>query len=47
MDRLHELLTDLYEAMADEDDKAVVKICEAIIEITRQIKADHNSENVF
>jgi len=44
MDRLYDLCDDLYEAMADEEDKDVVKICEGIIEIIRSVKSDHSGE---
>jgi len=44
MDKLYSLYTELYEAMADEEDKEVVKICESIIEIVRHVKSDHNGE---
>jgi len=44
MDGLHGLSIDLYEAMADGEDKEVVSICEKMLEIIRQIRSDHNSE---
>jgi hypothetical protein len=44
MDRLNDLSVDLYEAMADGEDKEVVSICEKMLEIIRQIRSDHNSE---
>jgi len=44
MDRLNDLSIDLYEAMADGEDKEVVSICEKMLEIIRQIRSDHNSE---
>jgi len=44
MDRLNELMIELYEDMADGEDKKVVKLCEQIIDIVRQIKVDHNED---
>ena len=44
MNRLNDLCIELYEAMADEEDQEVVKVCEQIIDIIRQIKIDHNKE---
>jgi hypothetical protein len=44
MDQLNDLMIELYEEMADEEDKKVVKICEKIQDIIRQIKSDHSEE---
>jgi hypothetical protein len=44
MDSLNDLSVDLYEAMADGEDKEVISICEKMLEIIRQIRSDHNSE---